>query len=138
MKLTAKRKDDAVQNIILLSAEFPNCFSLMNPQPVKTGIFDDILAVWGDKPRLSRQKLRQALRFYMNSQSYLKSYRAHTMRINLKGERVEELEPEHVTYAKEQFVSLYLKDKKKVYNSRDEKSAQDSKPSSSNASPSAE
>ncbi len=105
--------EEAARNLIVLAQDFPECFTLSTPQPLKTGIKDDILKKWGDEPKLSKNKLNGVLFFYTNSAAYLNSFRFEPARVDLEGNPVEEISAYQKTFAYERFLKLYGKKDKK-------------------------
>ncbi|HAR55325.1 MAG TPA: RNA chaperone ProQ [Idiomarina baltica] len=88
--------------IAYLAEQFPNCFSLQgDAKPLKIGIFEDLAKRLEDDEKVSKTRLRTALRHYTNSWRYLRSVKTGTERVNLDGEAVEKVLDEHQQHAAE-------------------------------------
>lgn len=88
--------------IAYLAEQFPNCFSIKgDAKPLKIGIFEDLAKRLEDDDKVSKTRLRTALRHYTNSWRYLYSVKAGTQRVNLDGEQVEAVTEEHQQHAQE-------------------------------------
>ncbi|NVZ11664.1 ProQ/FinO family protein [Allochromatium humboldtianum] len=64
-----------------LAGLYPACFDWKKPQPLKIGLFDDLVAVGHDP-----QQVRHALAIYCSRARYLKSLRPDAPRIDLQGQ----------------------------------------------------
>ncbi|KFZ31854.1 hypothetical protein IDSA_03990 [Pseudidiomarina salinarum] len=85
-----------------LAEKFPQSFSLQGePQPLKIGIFDDLAARLAEDDKVSKTRLRTALRHYTNSWRYLRAVKTGTPRIDLDGNAVGTVEAEHQQHAEE-------------------------------------
>jgi len=88
--------------IAYLTKQFPDCFSIKgNAKPLKIGIFEDLAKRLEDDDKVSKTRLRTALRHYTNSWRYLYSVKTGTQRVNLDGEEVEAVTEEHQQHAEE-------------------------------------
>jgi ProP effector len=86
--------------ITYLAEKFPACFSLEGPvKPLKVGIFQDLAEKLVEDEKVSKTRLRQALRHYTSSWRYLKSLKVGSFRIDLAGENVAEIDQEQADYA---------------------------------------
>ena len=69
--------------IAYLAEQFPNCFSLKgDAKPLKIGIFEDLAKRLEDDEKVSKTRLRTALRHYTNSWRYLYSIKAGEARVD--------------------------------------------------------
>ncbi|MDX1706485.1 RNA chaperone ProQ [Pseudidiomarina sp.] len=85
-----------------LVEKFPQSFSLEGePKPLKIGIFDDLATRLADDDKVSKTRLRTALRHYTNSWRYLRAVKAGTPRIDLDGNAAGTVEAEHQQHAEE-------------------------------------
>lgn len=88
--------------IAYLAEQFPQCFSLEGEaKPLKIGIFEDLAARLADDPKVSKTRLRGALRQYTNSWRYLRCVTAGTQRVDLDGADAGTVEEEHAQHAQE-------------------------------------
>ncbi|RUO81289.1 RNA chaperone ProQ [Idiomarina tyrosinivorans] len=88
--------------IAYLAEQFPECFSISgDAKPLKIGIFEDLAARLADDDKVSKTRLRTALRHYTNSWRYLRSVKVGSQRVNLAGEPVAAVEEEHQQHAQE-------------------------------------
>lgn len=87
--------------IAFLAEQFPACFSLKGEaKPLKIGIFDDLSQRLAEEPRISKTRLRSALRHYTSSWRYLRSMKPGKQRVDLDGNPCGELEQQHADHAK--------------------------------------
>jgi ProP effector len=103
--------EEAARSLALLAQEFPECFTLATPQPLKIDIKKDIIKAWGDAPKFSKTKLQQALYFYTNSAAYLNAFKLEPVRVDLHGNPVEDVLESDRDYAFRRYCSLYKKPK---------------------------
>ena len=82
MSKTARRARIAAI-IELLCGRFPRTFSRRDPQPLKVGVYGDVLAALGEAVR--PRDLQSALRFYTSNRGYLRALLAGACRIDLDG-----------------------------------------------------
>ncbi|MCH2455833.1 MAG: RNA chaperone ProQ [Idiomarina sp.] len=88
--------------IAYLAEQFPNCFSLKgDAKPLKIGIFEDLAKRLEDDEKVSKTRLRTALRHYTNSWRYLYSIKAGEARIDLDGNEADKVTEEHQEHAQE-------------------------------------
>jgi ProP effector len=86
--------------ITYLSEKYPSCFSLKGPvKPLKVGIFQDLAEALADDEKVSKTRLRQALRHYTSSWRYLKSVKVGTFRVDIDGKDVMEIDQEQADFA---------------------------------------
>ncbi len=86
-----------------LAEQFPACFTLTgNAQPLKIGIFDDLAARLADDPKVSKTRLRSAVRHYTNSWRYLRCIKAGSERLDLDGKAAGVVEVSHAEHAQQQ------------------------------------
>ena len=81
---------------------YPKCFS-QTPKPLAVGINKIILEAEAKKPeeeRLSKAAISKFLNKYTRSVAYKESLQSGSPRINLQGEEVETVTPEHAEFAK--------------------------------------
>lgn len=85
-----------------LVEQFPECFKLEgDSRPLKIGIFDDLIKRCEDDERLSKTKLRSALRLYTSSWRYLRSVKAGVQRVDLDGKDAGLVDQEHQEHAQQ-------------------------------------
>ena len=83
-----------------LAEQFPACFTLAGAaQPLKIGIFDDLAARLADDPKVSKTRLRSAVRHYTNSWRYLRCIKAGSDRLDLDGKAAGVVELSHAEHA---------------------------------------
>ena len=81
-----------------MCVRFPRTFSRRGPQPLKVGVYGDVLAALGDivRPR----DLQSALRAYTSNAGYLRVLLAGACRVDLDGKPAGTVTPEDETVAK--------------------------------------
>lgn len=125
--------------IAYLSEQFPDCFSVKgDAKPLKIGIFEELAKRLESDDKVSKTRLRTALRHYTNSWRYLYSIKAGSDRVDLDGEKVEAVTEEHQQHAQETLKESKAKvaEKKKAMakaSSEKNKSDSPSKPSKAKA-----
>ncbi|MDV6315130.1 RNA chaperone ProQ [Idiomarina sp. HP20-50] len=88
--------------IAYLAEQFPDCFSLKgDAKPLKIGIFEDLAKRLENDEKVSKTRLRTALRHYTNSWRYLYSVKVGSQRVDLDGNEVEAVTEEHQQHAQE-------------------------------------
>lgn len=86
-----------------LAEQFPACFVLSGTaHPLKIGIFDDLAVRLADDPKVSKTRLRSAVRHYTNSWRYLRCIQAGSERLDLDGKPAGLVEPNHAEHAQQQ------------------------------------
>ncbi|RUO31798.1 RNA chaperone ProQ [Aliidiomarina sedimenti] len=89
--------------IAYLAEQFPQCFSVAGEaKPLKIGIFEDLASRMEDDPKVSKTRLRGALRQYTNSWRYLRCVTAGTERVDLDGAAAGIVEEDHAKHAQEE------------------------------------
>ena len=106
VELHKQQREEALalykQHLAYFSKLYPNCFS-QTPKPLAIGIDKVILAEEVKKPeeaRISQKVLRRFLAKYTRSVAYKEAMQSGSARINLQGEEVEKVSPEHVEIAR--------------------------------------
>ncbi|MCA1768147.1 MAG: RNA chaperone ProQ, partial [Idiomarina sp.] len=80
----------------------PECFSVKgDAKPLKIGIFEDLAKRLEGDEKVSKTRLRTALRHYTNSWRYLYSVKVGVQRVDLDGNEVEAVTEEHQQHALE-------------------------------------
>ena len=98
--------------IAYLAEQFPNCFSLKgDAKPLKIGIFEDLAKRLEDDEKVSKTRLRTALRHYTNSWRYLYSIKAGEARVDLDGNEADKVTEEHQEHAQESLKESKAKEK---------------------------
>lgn len=88
--------------IAYLAEQFPQCFSASGEaKPLKIGIFEDLATRMEGDPKVSKTRLRSALRQYTNSWRYLRSVTTGSQRVDLDGAEAGIVEEEHAQHAQE-------------------------------------
>lgn len=88
--------------ITYLAECFPACFSTDgDAHPLKIGIFDDLASRLADDEKVSKTRLRTALRQYTSSWRYLRSVKAGVARVDLDGKEAGIVEADHEQHAQE-------------------------------------
>jgi ProP effector len=86
--------------IAYLSEKFPACFSIEGlAKPLKIGIFQELATELAEDEKVSKTRLRQALRHYTSSWRYLKSIKLGGFRVDLAGENGETIDQDQAEYA---------------------------------------
>ncbi len=101
--------EEATKSLALLAQEFPECFTLAAPQPLKVNIKKDIVEHWGDTPKFSKTKLQQALYFYTNSAAYLNAFKMEPVRVDLHGNPVEDVLESDRDHSFKKYLAKYKK-----------------------------
>ena len=78
---------------------YPDLFFKDRSKPLKRQIEKDIFVAFGDKPPVTKRLLKKALSHYVYSYPYMNGVLAATGRYDLRGNKVEDLEDEHKTFA---------------------------------------
>lgn len=104
MTMTDATKLTASKDILAyLATQFPACFGVTGAaKPLKIGIFDDLVARLADDPKVSKTRLRSAVRHYTNSWRYLRCLKAGSQRLDLDGQPAGTVEPGHAEHAQQQ------------------------------------
>ena len=102
MSKTARRARTAAI-IELLCGRFPRTFSRRGPQPLKVGVYGDVLAALGEA--VQSRDLQSALRAYTSNRGYLRALSAGACRIDLDGKPAGTVTPEAETVAKARLAS---------------------------------
>jgi sRNA-binding protein len=90
------------QHLAYFRKLYPNCFT-ETPKPLAIGIDKVILAEEAknsEEERISQKVLRRFLAKYTRSVAYKEAMQSGSARINLQGEEVEKVSPEHVEIAR--------------------------------------
>lgn len=107
--------------IAYLAEQFPQCFTIKGEaKPLKIGIFDDLAERLADDPKVSKTRLRGALRQYTNSWRYLRCITADAERVDLDGCAAGKVEKDHAEHAAE----ALAESKAKVADKRKEQAQQ--------------
>ena len=106
VELHKQQREEALalykQHLAYFSNLYPNCFS-QTPKPLAIGIDKVILAEEAknsEEERISQKVLRRFLAKYTRSVAYKEAMQSGSARINLQGEEVEKVSPEHVEIAR--------------------------------------
>lgn len=98
----AKRLPNSKAVIAYLAELFPNCFTIVGDAlPLKIGIFEDLAERLEGDEKVSKTRLRTALRQYTNSWRYLRVVKAGATRVDLDGAEAGLIEAEHESHAQE-------------------------------------
>jgi hypothetical protein len=106
VELHQQQKEQAIalykKHFAYFSNLYPNCFS-QTPKPLAIGIDKAISAEEAKKPeeeQISQKVLRRFLGKYTRSVAYKEAMQSGRARINLQGEEVDKVTPEHAEIAK--------------------------------------
>ena len=106
VELHNQQKEQAIalynQYFSYFSNLYPNCFS-QTPRPLAIGIDKAIIAEEAKKPeeeQISQKVVRRFLAKYTRSVAYKEAIQSGSARINLQGEEVENVTPEHAEIAR--------------------------------------
>src|SRR5690554_2226923 len=98
----AKRLPNSKAVIAYLAELFPNCFTIVGDAlPLKIGIFEDLAKRLEGDEKVSKTRLRTALRQYTNSWRYLRVVKAGGTRVDLVDAEAGVIEAEHESHAQE-------------------------------------
>lgn len=106
------------QHFSHFSKLYPKCFSA-KPKPLAVGINKVMLEVENNKPeaeRLSKAAISKFLNKYTRSVAYKESLQSVSARINLQGEEVETVTPEHEEFAQKSLAEWRSKQAKQNNN----------------------
>jgi len=105
-----KRLPNSKAVIAYLAELFPKCFTTSGDAlPLKIGIFEDLAQRLESDEKVSKTRLRTALRQYTNSWRYLRSVKAGAMRVDLDGAEAGVIEAEHESHAQETLAASQAK-----------------------------
>lgn len=115
--------------IAYLAEKFPACFSTEgHAKPLKIGIFQDLAEKLVDDEKVSKTRLRQALRHYTSSWRYLKAIKVGSFRVDIDGKDAAEIDQEQADYA-----SKTLKESQEKFGNKNSKDKVAKKPYKGNA-----
>jgi len=105
--------------VAYLAEQFPACFNLAGEaKPLKIGIFDDLASRLENDERVSKTRLRTALRHYTNSWRYLRAVKAGVERVDLDGNPAGIVEEGHQQHAEEELAASKAKAAEKASEKR--------------------
>jgi ProP effector len=91
---------DEIKEILLkLTQQYPQCFSITDPKPLKLGIHKDCAEFLSEELKLDSMKRSQTFHFYTKQKSYLQSLQLGAARIDLEGNKTDEVSEEHAQIA---------------------------------------
>lgn len=97
---TSEKLPTSKDVIAYLAECFPHCFSAQGEaKPLKIGIFEDLASRLQDDPKVSKTRLRAALRQYTNSWRYLRYVTEGAERVDLDGGAAGIVEKDHADHA---------------------------------------
>jgi len=106
VELHNQQKEEAIalynQHFSYFSQLYPNCFS-QTPKPLAIGIDKEIIAEEAKKSeeeQITQKVLRRFLGKYTRSVAYKEAMQLGSARINLQGEEVDKVTPEHAEIAR--------------------------------------
>lgn len=106
----SKRLPNSKAVIAYLAELFPACFNTSGDAlPLKIGIFEDLAKRLEGDEKVSKTRLRTALRQYTNSWRYLRSVKAGVNRVDLDGAEAGVIEAEHESHAQETLAASQAK-----------------------------
>lgn len=119
--------------IAYLAEKFPACFSIQgNAKVLKIGIFQDLAEKLADDEKVSKTRLRQALRHYTSSWRYLKAVKVGNFRVDIEGNNSAEVDQTQADYA-----SRTLKESQEKFGNKNTKDQSAKKPNKSSTNKSA-
>lgn len=98
-----RRKKENEEIISTLCKTFPKCFSLSRPLPLKLGIEVDLFE---SLHNYSKSAIRRVLKYYTRSFKYLHAFEHHSHRVDLSGNKAEEISEAEKVFAKKQIESI--------------------------------
>ncbi|RUO44459.1 RNA chaperone ProQ [Aliidiomarina taiwanensis] len=126
-----KRLPNSKAVIAYLAELFPACFTTSGDAlPLKIGIFEDLAKRLENDEKVSKTRLRTALRQYTNSWRYLRSVKAGAVRVDLDGAEAGVIEAEHEAHAQETLAASQAKvqEAKKAQREANKKEAEAKQP----------
>ena len=102
-KVEEQRQKRMQEALIWLMDTFPACFKLDTPQPLKIGIFDDIIQIVETKDPTdvpTRGSLRKAIKYYIQNRLYYAAMLTSSHRYDLEGNMAQEVTDQEREYAK--------------------------------------
>ena len=108
------------QHLSHFSKLYPNCFS-KTPKPLVIGINKAILEAESTKPdtaQVSKTAISKFLNKYTRSVSYKEAMQSGSARINLQGEEVDKVTPEHAEFARKSLEEWRSKQAKQKNNNK--------------------
>lgn len=115
--------------IAYLAEQFPQCFSIDGEaKPLKIGIFEDLATRLAEDPKVSKTRLRGALRQYTNSWRYLRCIKVGTERVDLDGGAAGLVEEDHAQHAQEALAESKAKAAEKRKAQQAEKAGKENAP----------
>lgn len=103
-----RARNNALRTRYWLRRQFPKCFMPFGEpkKPLKIGIFDDILAIYGGSYKGFRYLLEGALRDYVHGETYLRAMVAGAIRVDLEGNVAGNVTEKAATLAAERLANL--------------------------------
>lgn len=102
-----------------LSTKFPNCFfqDKKEIQPLKIGIFEDVVKALESDETYSKTAIRKAIRVYTANLNYLSTFKENVYRIDLDGNKVNVLTADEIAHSSKciEEIKLKLAEKKKKF-----------------------
>ena len=98
------RRAEIGATIKLLCERFPQTFSRRGPQPLKVGVYGDVLAALGEA--VQRRDLQSALRAYTSNAGYLRALSAGACRVDPDGNPAGTVTAEDEAVAKARLAEL--------------------------------
>lgn len=99
---------------------YPNAFMLNQPQPLKVGIHEDLLAVEGG----DMKKIRRALASYVKVPRYLRSLKKDAERLDLQGNQVGKVTEEEAEFAAAHLLELERHKKQRIAQKKQKKAVE--------------
>ena len=101
-------------------SRYPRAFMPGQPQPLKIGIHEDLLAAEGGDPK----KIRRALAGYVKLPRYLRCLKAGAVRLDLQGQNAGFVTPQEAEFAREQLEQWEANKKRKEQQRQQQEQAQ--------------
>lgn len=137
---TSEKLPTSKDVIAYLAECFPSCFTAQGEaKPLKVGIFEDLASRLEDDPKVSKTRLRTALRQYTSSWRYLRCVKEGAERVDLDGASAGTVEKDHANHAElllnESKEKAAQKRKEQGRQAKEREQSKDGKPASHKAKP---
>ena len=101
-ELRQARYEQIRATIKLFCTQFPKCFDINNPKPLKEGVHKDLIDSLGNEG-ISNKLIRRSIKQYVNFYQYLEGLQRGNHRYDLAGKKCGVITSEQKALATEQF-----------------------------------